>query len=64
MPIKRYPPILFILYTTPVGHPGKDAGTADGKHNSIAPIQLQKIRRKPEVTEVQETGTTTLKYAV
>jgi hypothetical protein len=62
MLIKRYPPILFILYTTPVGNPGKEAGTTAGK-DIIAAIQLQKIRRIPDVSEIQETGTTNLKYA-
>jgi hypothetical protein len=55
-------PSYFILYTPPVGDPGKEAGTAAGEGNSIAAVQLQKIRRFRDVTEIQETPKTNRKH--
>jgi len=51
------------LYTTSVGDPRKEAGTAAGKDNSFAAVQLQKIRRTPDFTEIQDTSTTIRKHA-
>jgi hypothetical protein len=51
------------LCTTPVGNPGKEDGTAAGKDNSIAAVELQKIRRNPDFTEIQDTPTTDRKHA-
>jgi hypothetical protein len=56
-------PFYLILYTTPVGGPGKEAGTAAGKDNNIAAVKLQKIRRTPDFTEIQDTPTTNRKLA-
>ena len=52
-----------MLYTTPLGNPGKEAGTAAGKDNSVAAVQLQKIRRTPDFTEIQDTPTINRKHS-